>query len=168
MPRRITSPVPDPDRDAALYAWHEVETEADLTALQQAAAAFHDAVISGMKLETGCRYAAGEGMYLPSAPEGRLLLYVDSDWFGRMELAFSGVRSFRFQPYTENFFPEIQEASVSFRTDLLGKTRDDRMIVWADGCFDPFVPERLDLRSVPTSYIIAQALQWRLLQKSEE
>ena len=77
-------------------------------------------------------------------------------------------RSFRFQPYTENYFPEIQEAFVSFRTDLLGKTRDDRMIVWTDGCFDPFVPERLDLRSVPTSYIIAQALQWRLLQESEE
>ena len=167
MPLRTTSPVPEPQQDAALFAWHEGETEDDIALLQKTACGFHDAVIRRMKLETGCRYVPGEGMYLPYGPEGQLALYVDSDWFGRMQLAFSGVRSIRFQPYTENYFPELQEAIVCFRTDLLGRTRDDRLIVWSDGAFDPTVPERLDLRSVPVSYVIAQALQWRLIEEEQ-
>ena len=63
MPLRTTSPVPEPQRDAALFAWHEVETEEDIALLQKTACGFHDAVIRRMKLETGCRYVPGEGMY---------------------------------------------------------------------------------------------------------
>ena len=54
----------------------------------------------------------------------------------------------------------IDMCIVSFRTDLLGRTSDDRLIVWTDGGDVDLKNMQIDLRECGQTFIIAQNLKW--------
>lgn len=65
----------------------------------------------------------------------------------------------------------MYDATLEFRTDLLGKTRGDRLILWANALgFDPKVyQEQYPLNNwYETTYIIANTLKYRYLEEGCE
>ncbi|MBO4493000.1 MAG: hypothetical protein J5724_01290 [Ruminococcus sp.] len=49
---------------------------------------------------------------------------------------------------------------VSFRTDILDRTSDDRLIVWTDGGDVDLKNMQIDLRECGQTFIIAENLKW--------
>ena len=65
---------------------------------------------------------------------------------------------------------DILGVYMSFHTDLLGKTCDDKLIVWADwDCFNPinYTEEKLiSPNGKNCTYVIAEKLFWRIMTEN--
>ena len=83
-----------------------------------------------------------------------------------IELRFTGVRKCNMVGWEDNYFCDISGAYLNFHSELLGKTRDDKLIVWADCAgFDPI--EYAEETPISTNgnyctYVIAEKLFWRI------
>ena len=55
-------------------------------------------------------------------------------YFDKMEMLFEGVRHFRFSGRNDSNVSTINGYSLEIRTELLGKTRNNKLIVWTDYC----------------------------------
>ena len=107
--------------------------------------------------------------------DGELLEYsiemiLHSQWNKTIELCFTGVRKCNIVGWQDNYFCDIFGAYMSFHTDLLGKTCDDKLIVWADwDCFNPinYMEEKLiSPNGKNCTYVIVEKLFWRIMTEN--
>ncbi|MDE6775613.1 MAG: hypothetical protein K2J37_04895 [Ruminococcus sp.] len=95
--------------------------------------------------------------------ENSLLLTLDKNfYFDKMEMLFEGVRHFRFSGRNDSSVSTINGYSLEIRTDLLGKTCDDKLIVWTDNCKVQHRNGYFDFEK-DNSIIIARKLKWRFI-----
>lgn len=145
--------------------WNEIKNEADIEALMNEYSGFHDSCIVSVNYSSGAYVDDNGGMSDGESTEHRVIIILHSQWDDPVELKFTGVRKCSIVGWQENYFCDIFGAYLNFRTDLLGKTRDDRLIVWADnGGFDPadYKEEKLiSMNGSDCTYVVAEKLFWR-------
>lgn len=142
--------------------WNEIKTDDDIELFMDTTGYLHDSVIVSMNYISGDYVSKSGGMRFSPIEEHSLLLVVDSDCIGRIELLFGGVRKFSANCFDDFYAHEILGCYLKFHTDLYGKRRDDRFIVWADGGFDPFEKTDSSLKDGGgVTYVIAETLKWR-------
>lgn len=83
-------------------------------------------------------------------------------WGKRLEMLFTTVRRFSLQGFSERMFNEV-DGHIEFRTDLWGKYRNDRVVVFStDGLY---YPEKINLNYVCSTFVIADGLKWRFAKE---
>lgn len=145
---------------------NEIRNENDIELLMETYACFHDSCIVSVNYSSGAYVDENNAMRNGSIFEHTLSMTVHSQWFKPIELIFKGVRKFSIVGWQDNFFCDIYSAYLDFRTDLLGKCRDDRLIVWSDsGSFDPacYTEEKL-ISDDQCTYVIAEKLFWQTIE----
>lgn len=149
-------------------SWREINTQSDIDDFMEKNGSLHDSVIVSVNYVSGCHNTDGD-MMIVSAPDNALLLTVDSGWLGRIEMLFSGVVYHAVQGYCERSSSEIHECVLEFRTDLMVKTRDDRLIVWTDGTrLKSLEKFGIDLKAANDSFVIAKSLRWRYAKEADD
>lgn len=148
--------------------WVEISDKDGIDSLMEKYAGFHDSCIISISYQSG-NYVDERGAMGCGDLNGHTLsMIIKSQWSKPLELCFSGVRKCNITGFRDSYFCDIFGAMLEFRTDLLGKTRDDRLIVWAD-CdgFDPLTyREKYPLNNgYETTYIIAEKLSYRFLDE---
>lgn len=146
--------------------WTEIRNDSDIETLMNEFYGFHDSCIVSLSYQSGNFVDKKLSMGCGGSESHTLLMRVDSQFGKRLELLFSGVRKCCLTGFRDNYFCNLYDATLEFRTDLLGKTRDDRLIVWSDGSgFNPVVHvERYPLNNgYEVTYIIAEKLSYRFL-----
>lgn len=147
--------------------WTEVKDESAIKELMSEYGGFHDTCIVSINYNSGNYVNKDRAMGCGDSDEHTISMILHSQWSKPIELFFSGVRKCGITGFRDSFFCEILGATLEFRTDLLGKTRDDKLIVWADwGGFNPLTyTERYPLNNGhETNYIIAENLKYRFLE----
>lgn len=151
--------------------WIEVKDDAAIEKLMSDFHGFHDSVIVLISYNSGSYVDEDEVMYHMIGADGHtLLMTLHSQWSKPIELLFSGVRRCNIAGFQERYFKDLFDATLEFRTDLLGKTRDDALIVWADykGFDIKQHTERFPLdNEYEATYIIASKLKYRVLGEGE-
>lgn len=137
--------------------WNEVNTDEDIAYLMDIFGGFHESCIVSLNYISGnCMKKGRNGNIAMTTDENTdhcILLTMDSEWRGRIELMFSGVKKFSCQCFEDCCMNYILSAYLKFHDDLRGKA-DSRLIVWANNReFEPLDPKG--------SYIIADSLKWR-------
>ena len=148
--------------------WIEVNDDAAIDKLMNEFGGFHDSCIVSISYSSGAYVDENGAMGDGSADEHKISMIVHSQWANAVELCFSGVKKCGITGFRESYFCNLYDATLEFRTDLLGKTRDDRLIVWADHSgFDPLThTERYPLdNGYETTFIIAEKLKYRFWSK---
>lgn len=144
--------------------WTEVTDNSAIDKLMSDYGGFHDSCIVSISFTSGAYVDENGGMSDGTSDEHTLSMVVHSQWSKPLEMRFSGVKKCCVTGFRECYFCDIFGATLMFRTNLLGKTRDDRLIVWAD-CenFDPKTyQEKYPLdNGCEISYIIAEKLKYR-------
>lgn len=151
--------------------WTEITDNAAIDNLMSDYGGFHDSCIVSISYASGSRVDEKDTMHLMGADEHTISMIVHSQWYKPIELFFSGVRKCYITGFQDSYSCEIYDATLEFRTDLLGKTRDDRLIVWANWKgFDPKTyTESYPLdNGYETTYIIAERLRYRFLDEEGE
>ncbi len=150
--------------------WTEINDELAVDKLMEDFGGFHDSCIVSVNYISGANVDEKGGMSNGNAEEHTVSMILHSQWKEPLEMCFSGVKKCCITGFREQYFCDIFGATLQFRTDLLGKTRDDRLIVWAD-CenFDPknYVEEYPLDNGYETTYIIAERLKYRYLKDGE-
>lgn len=134
----------------------EVKDDKDIERLMEEYGGFHDSCIVSASYKSGASVDESGGMRNGNADGHTLSLVLHSQWSKPIELAFTGVRAVHIVGFQENYFCNIDEAYIAFRTDLLGKTRDDRLIVWSDWG---------DFNDPNCTYVIAEKMYWEISDK---
>lgn len=140
--------------------WNLVRSQKDIDQLMHLSGGFHDCCIVRVEYRSGnCTDSQG-AMHFGDADQHEVLLLLHSQWTPPVELCFTGVRQLHLTGWQKDYTSEITDAHLSFYDHLL----PGRVILWADSdCFDPTaVPNALGEPSV--SYIVANALRWRVLR----
>lgn len=144
--------------------WTEVTDDSAIDKLMSDYGGFHDSCIVSISYTSGAYVDENGCMSDGTSDEHTLSMVVHSQWSKPLEMRFSGVKKCCVTGFRECYFCDIFGATLMFRTDLLVKTRDDRLIVWAD-CenFDPKTyQEKYPLdNGCEISYIIAEKLKYR-------
>ncbi len=152
--------------------WNEIVNEKDIEDLMKIYGGFHDSCIVSLNYQSGAYVDANGGMAEGLASDHRLNMILHSQWQKPIELRFTGVRKCSIVGWQDNYFCDIYNAHVGFHTNLLGKTRDDRLIVWADyGDFDPvnYIEEKLISPNARNcTYVIAEKMFWRMMNEESE
>ena len=148
--------------------WTEISDENSIRELMTAFMGFHDSCIVSISYNSGAYVNEEKAMGCGDKDEHSLTMTLCSQWANPLELYFSGVRKCVIKGFSEYYFCDIFGDSLQFRTDLLGKTRDDRLIVCADyENFDPLLHREeypLD-NGHEVTYIIAEKLKYRFLDR---
>ena len=148
-----------------MQEWNEVRTDDDIEAFMQKTGCLHDSVIVSVSYNSGC-YAVDRGLAcMPDKEENTLSVIIDHSWTGRLELLFIGVRYFNVYGYSDTYSKEIYECGLEFRSDLMDKERDERLIVWTDGGDVDLKNMLIDLRESGQTFIIAEKLKWRYINE---
>ncbi|MGN0696550.1 MAG: hypothetical protein ACI4J5_07300 [Oscillospiraceae bacterium] len=147
--------------------WNEINDTDDIGKLMDEYSGFHDSCIVSVNYTSGM-YVNERNAVVGSDLSGKKLsLILNSPWGKPIELFFEGVWKFSVTAWNERLFGDIYSAHLDFHTDLLGRTRDDRLIVWADDDgFSPkdYTEEQVISRSGRNvTYVIAEKLKWRYI-----
>ena len=145
-----------------MQEWNEVRTDEDIEKIPS----LYEGVLVSVSYDSGSR--GEEKISHHGFSEGHTASVIaDQPWSGeRVEFFFTGVRYCAISGFTEgDIFKEIDMCRVSFRTDLLGRTRDDRLIVWTDGGDVDLKNMQIDLRESGQTFIIAEKLKWRYINE---
>ncbi len=151
--------------------WTEIREKSDIDRLMEEFYGFHDSCIVSINYLSGNFVDDKRAMGCGDENAHTLIMRVDSQFGKRLEMCFGGVRKCCFTGFREDFFCDMYDATLEFRTDLLGKTRGDRLILWANALgFDPKVyQEQYPLNNwYETTYIIANTLKYRYLEEGCE
>lgn len=151
--------------------WTEITDNVDIDNLMSSYGGFHDSCIVSISYTSGSCVDKKDTMHMMGADNYIISMIVHSQWYKPIELFFSGVRKCCITGFQYSYSCEIYDATLEFRTDLLGKTRDDRLIVWANWKgFDPKTyTEHYPLdNGYETTYIIAERLRYRFLDEEGE
>lgn len=148
--------------------WYSINKKEDIDYLMQEFGGFHDACLVGSTWSSGVYVDEQGSMCFGSAEDRRLHVVFHSQWMKdkALELCFSGVRRHCLGGWQERYGYEMFDCYLKIHTDLqVG--RDDSLIVWADGKgFSPLnILDRSLLAEPMWSYIIADKLQWRFIEK---
>lgn len=147
--------------------WNEIKNENDIESLMDEYGGFHDSCIVSIKYQSGAKVDCNNAMSNGELLEHSVEMVLHSQWNNPIELRFIGVRKCSIVGWQDNYFCDIFGAYLSFHTDLLGKTRDDKLIVWADfENFNPtnYIEEKLiSPNAANCTYIIAEKLLWRII-----
>lgn len=150
--------------------WTEVKDESAIKELMSEYGGFHDTCIVSINYNSGNYVNKDRAMGCGDSDEHTISMILHSQWSKPIELLFSGVRRCNIVGFRERYSNELFDATLAFRTDLLGKSRDDRLIVWAS-CenFDPKTyTERYPLdNGYEATYIIADKMKYRFLEEGE-
>lgn len=152
-----------------MQIWNEIKTEDDIEFFMNQTRCMHDAVIISLEYISGCNVTEDRTTVFSSDNGNTIRLVIGSCWFGKIEMIFSGVMYF-----CSGKSADMWECHLSFRRDLLGRTRDDRLIVWTDSIFNPEIYGTkielgaIDLRQPTDTNIIADELKWRFIKDIEE
>ena len=144
----------------------DIRNDSDIETLMNEFYGFHDSCIVSLSYQSGNFVDENGGMGCGDLGSHIILMRVDSQFGKRLEMRFTGVRKCLLTGFQDNYFCNLYDATLEFRSDLLGKTRDDKLIVWADRSgFDPTVyQERYPLNNgYEVTYIIAEKLSYRFL-----
>ena len=147
-----------------MQIWNEINTEDDIEKL----GSLHDSVIVSVNYNSGCSEDEQGISVWTEKDQHTASVIIDNPWTGRIELFFIGVRFCVISGFTENYSNEIYGCNIFFRTDLMGKTRDDRLIVWTDGSYTSLEKIYIDLHNKSDTLIIAEKLKWRFIKDIEE
>ena len=147
-----------------MHEWNEIDTDADIEKL----GSLHDSVIVSVEYHSGCAGNRSGLTCWTEKDQHTASVIIDHSWTGRIELLFTGVRCCVISGFTENYTKEIYGCNLFFRTDLLGKTRDDRLIVWTDGGDISLENLCTNLNGNGQTVIIAERLKWRYIEKFDE
>lgn len=147
--------------------WNEIRNENDIESLMTEYGGFHDSCIVSINYQSGAKVDSEGAMLNGELTEHTLDMVLHSQWNKAIQLHFTGVRKCNIVGWQDNYFCDIFGAYISFHNDLLGKTCDDKLIVWADDEY--FIPtnyteERLiSPNATNCTYIIAEKLSWRMI-----
>lgn len=147
--------------------WTEITNDESIKELMSAFCGFHDSCIVSISYNSGNYVDKDGGMGCGDSNEHTISMILHSQYKKRLELFFSGVRRCSVTGFRESFFCDIYDATLEFRTDLLGKTRDDRFIVWADReRFNPLTyTDKYPMgNGNEMTYVIAEKMKYRFLE----
>lgn len=151
--------------------WNKIETQDDIKALMSIYADFHDSCIVSINYTSGYYCDEFGHMHFGSTENHMIIMKVHSTWAEPIEMRFTGVRKCSIVGWRDFYNNEIHDASLSFHTKLLGKTRDDRLIVFADGSFNPELYNEESVISknhYSPTYIIAEKMSWRFQNENND
>ena len=147
--------------------WNEIKNEIDIENLMEEYGGFHDSCIVSINYHSGAFVDDKGGMTYGGLLEHSIEMILHSQWNKPIELRFTGVRKCNIVGFQDNYFCDIFGTYLNFHSDLLGGTRDDKLIVWAD-C-DGFNPTKYT-EETPiltngncSTYVIAEKLFWRIM-----
>ena len=147
--------------------WNEIKNEIDIENLMKEYSGFHDSCIVSINYHSGAFVDDKGAMANGDLLEHSIEMILHSQWNKPIELSFTGVRKCNIVGFQDNYFCDIFGTYLNFHSDLLGRTRDDKLIVWAD-CdgFDP--TEYTEETPISTNgncctYVIAEKLFWRII-----
>ena len=146
--------------------WNEIKNEVDIENLMKEYYGFHDSCIVSINYHSGAFVDDKGAMANGGLLEHSVEMILHSQWNKHIELRFTGVRKCNIVGFLDDYFCDIYGAYLDFHSDLLGGTRDDKLIVWAD-C-DGFNPtEYTEETPISTNgnystYVIAEKLFWRI------
>ena len=146
--------------------WTPVKTDADIAALMERYAHFHDSCLTQVHYVTGDRTDEERDMCFGGPETKELHMVFHSQWSDQaLELCFTGVRQCLLPGWQDDYFSEFWDCHLAFRTDLLLPRREERLIVWTDGA--PLDPQETFeiLREPLPAFVIASGLQWRFAEK---
>lgn len=83
-------------------------------------------------------------------------------WGRRLEMLFTRVYRFSLQGYYYGT-PQYFDGYIEFRTDLWGKYRDDRVVVFSTGGL--YYPDKINLNDACSTFVIADGLKWRFAKE---
>ena len=147
--------------------WNEIKNEADIQNLMKEYSGFHDSCIISIDYHSGAFIDNKRYMGYGGLLDYRIEMILHSQLNKPIELRFTGVRKCNIVGWEDNYFCDIYSAYLNFHNDLLGKTRDDRLIVWAN--WDGFNPinyteeETISTNGKHVTYVIAEKLFWRIM-----
>lgn len=148
--------------------WNEIFTDEDIEFFLQKTSGMHDSVLVSAEYTMGCGNTDSGRIVSNQSSAYLLRILFDSDWTERIEMLFTGVRHLNFSGFRDNYLNDIYGCYLGFHTELMGKTRDDRLIVWSDGVFEPIMNgTHIDLKDSDTSFVIAEKMQWRFINERE-
>ena len=147
--------------------WNEIKNEIDIENLMNEYSGFHDSCIVSINYHSGAVVDDDGTMANGELLEHSIEMILHSQCNKPIELCFTGVRKCNIVGWEDNCFCDIFGAYLNFHSDLLGKTRDDKLIVWADwDGFDPikYSEEKpLSANGEYCTYVISEKLFLRIM-----
>lgn len=140
--------------------WIDVKTESDVEEYLKATQICDDYSYRLVSVE----FKTFKNQY--SADSCGLLLILENEAVGRLEMFFQNVIHFSFSGQNDCNIGKADRCELEIRTDLLGKTRNDRLILWTDGCKVLHRNGVFDA-SQDNSKIIAYNLKYRIIKNEE-
>ncbi|MCM1315556.1 MAG: hypothetical protein NC040_01660 [Muribaculaceae bacterium] len=89
-------------------------------------------------------------------------LIVECRTFGRLEMFFESVHHFSNFRLSRSYCVPCKKCYLEFRTDLLGKTRNDRLVVWTDN-YRVLNSDSLFEFDSDNSVIVAYSMKYRFI-----
>ena len=146
--------------------WNEIKNEIDIENLMKEYSCFHDSCIVSINYHSGAFVDEKGAMTNGELLDHSIEMILHSQCNKPIELRFTGVRKCNIVGFEDNYFCDIFGAYLNFHSDLLGRTRDNKLIVWAD-C-DSFNPIKyteetpISTNGNYSTYVIAEKLFWRI------
>ena len=142
--------------------WNEIKNEIDIENLMNEYFGFHDSCIVSISYHSGAFVDDKGAMAFGELNEYGIEMVLHSQCNKPIELRFTGVRKCNIVGWEDNYFCDIFGAYLNFHSDLLGKSCDDKLIVWAD-CdnFNPinYTEEKpISTNKNNCTYVIAEKL----------
>ena len=147
--------------------WNEINNEIDIENLMKEYSGFHDSCIVSINYHSGSFVDDKGAMENGGLLEHSIEMILHSQCNKPIELRFTGVRKCNIVGWQDNYFCDIFSSYLNFHRDLFGKTRDDKLIVWAD--WDGYNPinyteeKPISTNGEHSTYIIAEKLFWRIM-----
>ncbi|MDE5764516.1 MAG: hypothetical protein K2I00_06055 [Ruminococcus sp.] len=133
--------------------WHEINSDEDIKKL-----------IEDLHVSDDFSAVVLSVSYNRNDYGNNLLFTLDKNFYSdKIEMLFEGVCHFRFSGINDSSIDTIRGFSLEIRTDLLGKTRDDKLIVWTDNCKVQHHNGYFDFEK-DNSIIIARKMKWRFIE----
>ena len=146
---------------------NEIKNEIDIENLMNEYSGFHDSCIVSISYHSGAFVNDKGAMANGELNEHGIEMVLHSQWNKPIELCFTGVRKCNIVGWEDNYFCDIFGAYLNFHSDILSKTRDDKLIVWADrDGFNPtnYTEEKpISTNGNHSTYVIAEKLFWRIM-----
>ena len=147
--------------------WNEIKNDIDIENLMKEYCRFHDSCIVSISYHSGAFVDDKGAMANGGLLDHCIKMVLHSQLNRPIELRFTGVRKCNIVGFEDYYFCDIFDAYLNFHSDLLGKTRDDKLIVFADsGYFNPinYTEETMiSTNGKYRTYVIAEKLFWRAI-----
>ena len=147
--------------------WNEIKDRIDIESLMGEYGGFHDSCIVSINYHSGASVDNNGAMANGGLLEHSVEMVLHSQWYKPIELRFTGVRKCNIVGWQDNYFCDISSVYMDFHSNLLGKARDEKLIVWADwDCFNPknyTEEETISANGKNCTYVIAEKLFWRII-----